>query len=202
LGEIAFVKSRPDLEAPDIEFLLAVRTLETRPWFPGWQAAYQDVMGIRPILLHPRSRGTVTLRSVDPTAPVRIEFNFLSEPEDLAALRNAYHLARDVAGQKPLDRFRGAPIAPAPDVLTNAQIDAWIRSTVVTVNHPLGTCAIGMHGVLDPELRVRGVESLRVIDASALPDMPSAHINAIVMMLAERASDLIRGRQPLPPANV
>jgi 4-pyridoxate dehydrogenase len=202
LGEIAFVKSRPDLEAPDIEFLLAVRTLETRPWFPGLQSAYQDVMGIRPVLLHPRSHGAVTLRSADPAAPVRINFNFLSDPVDLAALRNAYHLARDVAGQKPLDRFRGGPVAPAPDILTNNQIDAWIRDTVITVNHPLGTCAIGAQGVLDPELRVHGIERLRVVDASALPDMPSAHINAIVMMLAERASDLIRGRPPLAPANV
>jgi 4-pyridoxate dehydrogenase len=202
LGEIAFVKSRPDLEAPDIEFLLAVRTLETRPWLPGWQAAYQDAMGIRPVLLHPRSRGAVTLRSADPAASVRITFNFFSEPEDLAALRNAYHLARDVAGQKPLDHFRGQPVAPGPDVLTNTQIENWIRNTVVTVNHPLGTCAIGVRGVLDPELKVHGVEGLRVVDASALPDMPSAHINAIVMMLAERASDLIRGRPPLAPANV
>jgi len=200
VGEIAFVKSRPDLEAPDIEFLLAVRTLEMRPWFPGWQSPYQDAIGIRPVLLHPQSRGKVTLRSADPAAPVRIAFNFFSESDDLAALRNAYHLARDVAGQKPLDRFRGAPVAPSPDVLTNAQIDEWIRNTVVTVNHPLGTCAIG--GVLDPELRVHGIERLRVVDASALPDMPSAHINAIVMMLAERASDLIRGRPPLAQANV
>jgi 4-pyridoxate dehydrogenase len=73
---------------------------------------------------------------------------------------------------------------------------------VITVNHPLGTCAIGDQGVLDPELRVHGIENLRVVDASALPDMPSAHINAIVMMLAERASDLIRGRPTLAPANV
>jgi 4-pyridoxate dehydrogenase len=202
LGEMAFVKSRPGLQAPDIEFLLAVRTLETRPWFPGLRAAYQDVMGIRPVLLHPRSHGAVTLRSADPAARVRIAFNFLSDPEDLATLRNAYHLARDVAGQTPLDRFRGAPVAPAPDILTTAQIDAWIRDTVITVNHPLGTCAIGAQGVLDPELRVHGIENLRVVDASALPDMPSAHINAIVMMLAERASDLIRGRPPLAPANV
>jgi choline dehydrogenase-like flavoprotein len=91
-------------------------------------------------------------------------------------------------------------VAPDPNVQTDAQIDAWIRATVITVNHPLGTCAIG--AVLDPDLKVRGIDGLRVVDASALPDMPSAHINAIVMMLAERASDLIRGRAPLAPANV
>ncbi|HEY0426153.1 MAG TPA: GMC oxidoreductase, partial [Rhodopila sp.] len=85
-----------------------------------------------------------------------------------------------------------------------AEIDHWIRNTVITVNRPLGTCAMGLgsQAVLDPELKVRGIEGLRVVDAAALPDMPSAHINAAVMMLAERASDLIRGRQPLAPLNV
>jgi choline dehydrogenase-like flavoprotein len=75
---------------------------------------------------------------------------------------------------------------------------------VITVNHPLGTCALGCgpDTVLDPDLKVRGIDGLRVVDAAALPDMPSAHINAIVMMLAERASDLIRGRPPLAPLNV
>jgi choline dehydrogenase-like flavoprotein len=87
---------------------------------------------------------------------------------------------------------------------TDAQIDDWIRNNVITVNHPLGTCAMGggPDAVLDPDLKVRGTEGLRVVDAAALPDMPSAHINAIVMMLAERASDLIRGRHPLAPLNV
>jgi choline dehydrogenase-like flavoprotein len=155
-------------------------------------------------LLHPRSQGTVTLRSPDPNVPVRIEYGFFSEPEDLAALRAAYHHARRVAMQKPLDAFRGSQMAPGPEVTTDAEIEAWIRQTAVTVNHPLGTCRMGRgpEAVLDPELKVRGIEGLRVVDAAALPDMPSAHINAVVMMLAERASDLIRGHPPLAPANV
>jgi choline dehydrogenase-like flavoprotein len=99
-----------------------------------------------------------------------------------------------------MDAFRGQALAPKADT----EIDDWIRNTVITVNHPLGTCAMGRGSdvVLDPDLKVRGVEALRVVDASALPDMPSAHINAIVMMLAERASDLIRDRPPLTPVNV
>jgi choline dehydrogenase-like flavoprotein len=119
-------------------------------------------------------------------------------------LREAFRLARDVAYQTPLERFRGQEVSPGPDVRSDADIDAWIRDTVITVNHPLSTCPMG-HGpdaVLDPELKVYGTENLRVVDASALPDMPSAHTNAAVMMLAERASDLIRGRPPLAPANV
>jgi choline dehydrogenase-like flavoprotein len=204
LGLLAFLKSGPGLETPDLEFILSVPSFEARPWLPGLSSPFPDVMGIRPVLLHPRSRGTVSLRSADPTAPVRIANDFLAEPEDMATLRRGFHLAYDIAHQPPLDRFRGEMVAPAQEITTDAGIEAWIRATVITVNHPLGTCAMGNgpDAVLEPDLRVRGVGALRVVDASALPDMPSAHINAIVMMLAERASDLIRGRAPLAPANV
>ena len=204
LGLIAFLKSESGLEAPDLEFMFGAPPFEARPWLPSLTPAYTDLMGIRPVLLHPRSSGTVTLRSPDPTQPVRIANNFLAAPEDIATLRHGFHLAREVAGKPVLDRYRGPVVDPGPEVRTDAEIDAWIRATVITVNHPLGTCAMGSDAgsVLDPELKVRGIEGLRVVDASALPDMPSAHINAIVMMLAERASDLIRGRPPLAPANV
>lgn len=95
-------------------------------------------------------------------------------------------------------------MAPGPQVNTDAEVDAYIRSTVITVNHPLGTCAMGRgpNAVLGPDLTVGSIEGLRVMDASVFPDMPSAHINAAVMALAERASDLIRGRPPLAPVNV
>jgi 4-pyridoxate dehydrogenase len=204
LALIAFLQSAPGLEAPDLEFMIGAPPFEAKPWLPGWTPPIPDFMGIRPVLLHPQSHGTVTLCSADPAAPVRIANNFLSVPEDIATLRRGFHLGRDLAHQPPLDRYRGALAAPGPEVTSEADIDAWIRATVITVNHPLGTCAMGNgnDAVLQPDLTVRGVEGLRVVDASALPDMPSAHINAIVMMLAERASDLIRGRPPLAPANV
>jgi choline dehydrogenase-like flavoprotein len=204
LGLIAFLKSEPGLEAPDLEFMVGAPPFEAKPWLPGRTPPFPDLMGIRPVLLHPRSHGTVTLRSADPAVPVRIANNFLSAPEDLATIRRGFLLARDLAHQPALDRFRGQIVAPGPEVKTDAEIDAWIRATVITVNHPLGTCAMGSgsNAVLEPDLKVRGIEGLRVVDASALPDMPSAHINAVVMMLAERASDLIRGRPTLAPANV
>lgn len=203
-GLKAFLRTRPELEAPDIEFLLLAAPLDPRIWFPGVTPDYEDAIGIHPVLLHPRSQGEVTLRSADPLAPVRIVNNFLADPADLATLREAFRLARNVAYQPPRDAFRGPSLTPGADLKTNAEIDHWIRNTVITVNHPLGTCAMGLgsQAVLDPELKVRGIEGLRVVDAAALPDMPSAHINAAVMMLAERASDLIRGRQPLAPLNV
>jgi 4-pyridoxate dehydrogenase len=204
LGILAFLRSEPGLEAPDLEFMFGAPPFEASPWLPGRSSALPDLMGIRPVLLHPQSRGTVTLRSADPAAPVRIANNFLSAPEDIATLRRGFHLGRELAHAPPLDRFRGQIVAPDQEIMTDDEIDAWIRATVITVNHPLGTCAMGSgaEAVLDPELKVRGIDGLRVVDASALPDMPSAHINAIVMMLAERAADLIRGRPPLAPANV
>ena len=209
LGLFAFLQSEPGLAAPDLEFMLGVPPFDARPWLRGWAHRCPDLVSVRPVLLHPQSHGTVTLRSADPTAPVRIVNNFLSAPEDIATLRRGFHIARDLALQPPLDRFRGAVVAPGPEVRTDAEIDAWIRATLITVNHPLGTCSMvggttsnGSGAVLEPDLKVRGVDGLRVVDASALPDMPSAHINAIVMMLAERASDLIRGRPTLAPANV
>jgi 4-pyridoxate dehydrogenase len=203
-GLKAFLKTRPDLEAPDIEFLFLAAPLAPQIWFPGVTAPYQDAIGIHPVLLHPRSQGEVTLRSVDPLAPVRIVNNFLADPADLETLREGFRLAQDIAHQPPMDAFRGPALAPEATLKTDAEINEWIRDTVITVNHPLGTCALGYgpDAVLDPDLKVRGIDGLRVVDAAALPDMPSAHINAIVMMLAERASDLIRGRPPLAPLNV
>lgn len=201
LGAAAFVRSRPELEAPDIEFILGgARQLDSRPWFPGLLPRPRDVSGIRPVLLHPKSSGSVKLKSTDPFAAPRIAFDFLSHPDDLSVLTDACRRARDIAAQAPLDPFRGEALAPAP----GQDLVEWIRATAVTVNHPLGTCRMGTgpEAVVDPELRVQGVEGLRVVDASVFPDMLSAHINAATMMLAERASDLIRGQPTLPPATV
>ena len=200
----AFIRSRPELEAPDLEFLFLSAPLDARIWFPGVTPRYEDAFGIHPVLLHPRSQGEVTLRSSDPRALVQIANNFLADSADRAALRTGFRLAEDVAHKPPMDGFRGKRLTPATPLKADAEIDDWVRNNVITVNHPLGTCAMGSgpNTVLDPDLRVRGTEGLRVVDAAALPDMPSAHINAIVMMLAERASDLIRGRQPLAPLNV
>src|SRR5216683_776457 len=90
--------------------------------------------------------------------------------------------------------------SPGDKIKSDAEIDAWIRNTAITAHHPCGTCAMGIgpDAVTDPQLRVRGVERLRVVDASVMPDLVSAHINACVLMIAEKASDIIRNRTPLP----
>jgi 4-pyridoxate dehydrogenase len=199
-GLHAFVKTRPELAVPDIEFMFRGAPADTHLWFPGIRPAYVDGYGIRPTLLHPDSRGEILLRSSDPREPPRIAYNFFSAPNDLPRLREGFKRAREVAYQAPMDAYRGRETSPGDAVKTDAEIDAFIRRTAITAHHPCGTCAMGTtpDTVTDPELRVRGVEHLRVVDASVMPDLVSAHINACVLMIAEKASDMIRKRTPLP----
>ena len=199
-GLHAFIKTRPELAVPDIEFMFRGAPAATHLWLPLIRPAYPDGYGIRPTLLHPDSRGEILLRSADPKAPPRIVYNFFSAPNDLPRLREGFKIAREVGYQKAMEPFRGAETSPGPSVKTDAEIDAFIRKTAITAHHPCGTCAMGTtpDTVTDPELRVRGVERLRVVDASVMPDLVSAHINACVLMIAEKASDIIRGKPVLP----
>jgi choline dehydrogenase-like flavoprotein len=199
-GLHAFIKTRPELAVPDIEFMFRGTSPHPHLWFPLIRPAFVDGFGIRPTLLHPYSRGEILLRSADPRDPPRICYNFFSAPDDIKRLRTAFRIARELAHQSALDPYRGAETNPGDLVHTDADIDAWLRRTVITAHHPAGTCAMGtLPGtVLDPELRVHGVAGLRVVDASAMPDLISAHINACVLMMAEKAADIIRGREPLP----
>jgi choline dehydrogenase-like flavoprotein len=199
-GLHAFVKTRPELAVPDIEFMFRGAPAQPHLWFPLLRPAYVDGYGIRPTLLHPDSRGEILLRSRDPRDPPRIVYNFFTAPDDLPRLREGFKRARDVAYQKAMEPYRGKEVSPGPAVKTDAEIDAWLKRTAITAHHPCGTCAIGIgpDSVTDPELRPRGVESLRVVDASVMPDLVSAHINACVLMIAEKASDIIRGKTPLP----
>jgi 4-pyridoxate dehydrogenase len=199
-GLHAFVKTRPELAVPDIEFMFRGAPADTHLWFPLIRPAYVDGYGIRPTLLHPDSRGEILLRSTDPREPPRIVYNFFSAPDDLPRLREGFKRARDVAYQQPLAPYRGREVSPGEKVTSDAEIDAFIRRTAITAHHPCGTCAMGIgpEAVTDPQLRVRGVERLRVVDASVMPDLVSAHINACVLMIAEKASDLIREKPPLP----
>jgi choline dehydrogenase-like flavoprotein len=192
-GLHAFIKTRDDLDVPDIEFMFETVPPQTRLWFPLLRPAYQDGFGIRPTLLHPKSRGRLRLRSNDPIDPVKIMYNFFSHPDDLPILREGFRRARHIGEQAALDIYRGLETAPGPAVNSDADIDAFIRRTAMTAHHPAGTCRMGSdpHAVLDPQLRLRGMEGLRVVDASAMPDIVSAHINACVLMMAEKASDII-----------
>lgn len=148
--------------------------------------------------LHPRSRGRITLASGSAGDKARIEANYLSDPDghDLKMMLECARLSRTLFAQPAFDAYRGAPIFPPRDDLDDDALIAFIRAKAETVYHPAGTCRMGSDeaSVVDPQLRVRGVEALRVVDASVMPTLISGNTNAPTMMLAERAADLILGR--------
>jgi choline dehydrogenase/4-pyridoxate dehydrogenase len=203
---MAFLKSSPELALPDIQLLFGAAPMTAHPYFSPLVRPYADSFGCRAVLLRPQSRGRIELASPDPRAPVRIRQNFLATEKDWATLRAGARLVREIGRQTPLSSFTAGEISPGPDCCSDAAIDAHIRATAITVHHPLGTCKMGRPSdpatVVDPELKVLGVDGLRVVDASVMPDLVGGNINAAVIMIAEKAADLIRGRTPLAPVNV
>lgn len=153
-------------------------------------------------LCHPKSRGTVRLRSADPSAPPRIEFGSLQDPSDLAGLIDACRVLRHIFSQEPLRPYLVGEVTPGMDVQTDDAWESQIRRLAHRGNHPSGTCKMGTDdlAVVEPDLRVRGIEGLLVADASVLPALISGHTNAPTIMVAERAADLIRGSRTTPDA--
>jgi len=195
-GLHAYVKVQKGVEVPDIEFMFHTVPPQTRLWFPGIVAPYQDAYAIRPTLLHPESRGEILLRSADARDAPCIVFKFFSSRNDMPRLIAGFKRAREVGEQPAMAPYRGIEASPGPGCRTDADIEAFIRRTTITAHHPCGTCRMGddASAPLDPALRQRGVAGLRVADASAMPDIVSAHINACVLMIGEKAADLIRSR--------
>ncbi len=197
-ASFAFIKTRSELESPDGEFIFRATRPDARPWVPGIKPGLPDTYAVRPTLLQPKSRGTVRLRSKNPADHPRIKFDFFAEPDDMVNLLEITQRSLDLAARKEIDEFRGAPFAPSVEMKTKQQMEEWIRKTALTVHHPSSTCPIGT--VVDPQLRVHGIEGLRVVDASAMPNIVTAHINACVLMMGEKAADMIRGLTPMPAA--
>jgi len=202
LTALGFVKSRPDLERPDLEIFCNPVRLDADVWFPIVRPALEHAFEACPSLLHPHSRGEVTLRSADPADHPRILFNFLKEEEDRRAMREGVRIVREMYSQGPLGEMIDREIKPGPGVKTDAEIDAYVRSSMDLDHHPTSTCAMGEDAmaVVDPQLRVRGIEALRVVDASVMPRVNGGHTNAPTVMIAEKAADLILGRPVLAPA--
>ena len=147
--------------------------------------------------LHPRSRGRLRLHSADPAQPIAIHADYLSDPEghDMTMMIEAARLSREILDQAAFAPHRGAPVFPERRIGTDAEYADFIRRKAETIYHPVGTCRMGSddRAVVDSELRVRGVDGLRVVDASVMPSLPSGNTNAPTIMIAERASALIRG---------
>jgi 4-pyridoxate dehydrogenase len=196
-GWIAFIKSRPDVQLPDVQLIFRAIPLGAGPYLPPFKQAFADGFGCRAILLRPKSRGEIKLSSSDPRAPARIYQNFFAADDDLATLRAGIRLTRELAWQTSLKPFVDAEIAPGPDKTSDADIDAHIFATALTAHHPLGTCKMGLvtdaSAVVGPDLRVHGLDALRVVDASVMPDLVGGMINAPVVMIAERGAELARG---------
>jgi choline dehydrogenase-like flavoprotein len=153
-------------------------------------------MVIGPVLVSPRARGRVWLRSADPTEKPRILTNSLSEPDDLDSLVAGVELSREIARQAPLREIVIKEIKPGPDVTDRASIEADVRRRLMLIYHPVGTCRMSdaaENAVVDSQLRVHGLQGLRVVDASIMPTIVGGNTHAPTVMIAERAADLIRG---------
>jgi choline dehydrogenase len=188
-----FVRTRPGLPAADVQFHFApVFYLDhgfTRPEGHGFT--------IGPTLLHPESRGRIRLRSTDPLAAPAIEPNYLDNPVDLAVLVEGIKLARRLARAKVFDRFRGAEISPSAEFQEDDALADYVRARAETLYHPVGTCKMGNDplAVVDSRLRVHGVDGLRVIDASIMPEVVGGNTNAPTLMIAERGAEEIRTQE-------
>lgn len=194
------VRTDRSLDRPDVQFMCNPIRMDANLWWPLLSGQQQHLFSVGVVGLHPHSRGTVRLRSADPTHTPRITFNVLAESNDLETLRRGIREARRIYRTPPQAGLTGKEITPGKNVISDADLDAFIRETVQLTQHPVGTCSMGKgpDAVVDPQGCVYGVERLRVVDASIMPTVPGGNTNAAVIMAGEKVSDLIRGRQLAP----
>jgi len=189
-----WIKTRPELERPDAQCLFQPTSIFARPWFPAVKKPAPDVVAMACVLLRPEGRGWVRLASGDPRQPPRILSNVLSTENDRAFFRRIIPQIREIYATSPLADVLHGEIMPGPDVRTPDEIDAWVRSMIGTAMHAAGSCAMGTgpEAVCDAQLRVRGIDGLRVADASVMPRIVGGNTNAASIMIGEKAADLIR----------
>jgi choline dehydrogenase len=188
----AFIRSDADCDRPDIQiaFQPARRNPNTFPLPLGHGFALSVVN------LYPRSRGEVRLASIDPRVAPRVNPNILADPEDSAPLLRGLHLARRLCDTPAFATYRATEVRPGRKLGSDAELKAYLREATATAHHPVGSCrmGIGAMAVVDPTLQVRGIDALRVVDASVFPSIVGGNTNAPIVMVAEKAADLIRGR--------
>jgi 4-pyridoxate dehydrogenase len=203
---VGLVRSSPEETLPNAQFILAAGPMNAAPYFEPFVRAYTDAFGIKGVMLQPESRGTISLRSSNPAQPPIIRQNFLATERDRRTIRLIIRRMREIGAQAPLHPFIAEELSPGAGHTTDADIDAFVRRTAITLHHPVGTCKMGTErdesAVLDSRLRVRGLAGLRVIDGSALPRVVRGPTNAPIMMMAEKIADELRGRPALAAASV
>jgi choline dehydrogenase len=196
----AFCKSRPDLSGPDIQFHILPATMDMQKLTEEQKMVLEDHPGltIAPCQVRPESRGTIRIKSADPTQYPAIEPNYLSDPLDQEVAVAGLKWGRKIASQPALAPYIDHEAVPGPTFNSDPMLLAYAKAAGGTIYHPVGTCQMG-HGpqaVVDPQLRVHGVEGLRVVDASVMPRLVSGNTNAPTIMIAEKAADMILGRAP------
>jgi choline dehydrogenase len=201
-----FTRTRPSLPAPDLQW----HALPTPYQREGLADPKIRALSLLITLVDVGSRGRVLLRSADPRHKPAIDPAYLSDGTDIEPLVEGVRMAREFACADPLSKICKSELSPGPEVRSDAAVREFIRGDLGTLFHPVGTCAMGgdsrlaaskLTSVVDPELRVRGVERLRVVDASVMPVVPRGNTNAPTIAIAERAADLIVGRAPLEPTD-
>ena len=193
----AFLKSRTGLEMPDIQLHLVNAIMMNH----GNHQPTEDGYTVHACQLRPESRGSVALKSADPFDHPAIDPNYLGAEEDRRAMREAVKMVRDICKQASLQTYNAGEIMPGASVASDAEIDAFIRAKGETIYHPVGTVSMGVNATspVDGDLKVRGVDGLRVVDASVMPTLIGGNTNAPTIMVAEKAADLIRGARPMAP---
>ena len=196
----AFIRSKADVQWPDIQyhFLPAAIRYDGKSAFDG--DGFQVHVGHN----KPKSRGSVTLQSANPTVPPKILFNYLQHPDDIEGFRACVRLTREIIAQSAFDDFRDGEIQPGEHIQTDEEIDAFVREAVESAYHPSCSCKMGEDemAVVDSQTNVHGIEGLRVVDSSIFPTIPNGNLNAPTIMVAEKAADIILGKPALPPQNV
>lgn len=194
-----FIRSDASLQWPDIQFHFLPAAMRYDGKKPLDGHGFMVLTGPN----KPKSRGYVRLRSAEAHEHPDILFNYLDREEDREGFRRCLRLTREIIAQPAFDRFRGEEIAPGNNVRSNDEIDAWVRETMESTYHPCGSCRMGEDAmaVVNSDLKVRGLEGLRVIDSSVFPAEPNANLNAPTIMLAERASDIVSGKPLLAASN-
>ncbi len=192
-----FLRSEAGLDRPDMQLVSLPISNNANLWIPGIQRRPTFRLSMRVGTLHAESRGWVKLRSNSPSDAPRILFNMFSEPHDLEMMVRALKISRDIYAQSPLRELIAQESSPGVGVRTDRELADFIRETVQHRSHPVGTCRMGVdeQAVVDPQLRVRGLDGLRIADASIMPDLPSGNTNLPCIMIGEKAADLIRGRR-------
>jgi len=194
-GITAFLRSGLATDVPDIQLLFTAAPLSAWAYMSPFKKPFADGFATRLVLTQPEARGKVSLASADPVQAPLVRQNFLATDHDWAVLREGFGIVRELAAGSDMRPFVKAETVPGPDCTGPDAIDAYIRRSLITVHHPAGTCRMGaaddVRSVVGPDLRVHGVDGLRVVDASVMPDLPNGNINAAVLMIAEKASEMI-----------